>query len=78
MTKIANAESKIWSNETMNSVCKQLRMLKGMEVIRDHNAGTVVCTMVTFKGIRKEIVRGLKSPSGWITRFDNRLLSPAK
>ena len=74
---IQYAESKIWSNETMNSVCKQLRTLKGMEVARDHSAGTVVCTLVTQKGIRKEKVRGLKSPGGWITRFDSRLLSPA-
>jgi len=79
MAIIQNATSKIWDSATLNGVLRQLRQLKGIKIVRDYSAGTVVVTGKSKKtGKVREFLRGLQQGKGgrWIVRFDAKLLQP--
>ena len=70
----------MWSKETMNSILRELRPLKGITVDRDSSAGTVKVTGKSATGIVREVLWGLQKGRGglWIVRFDSKLIMPMK
>ena len=76
-TGIQEAKSAIWNNETMTAICRTLRKYKYLEVVRNHSQQTVIVrslkrTATLVEG--QEMLRALRGPQGWITRFDSRLI----
>jgi len=69
MEGIRNSVTRIWEAKTLNDVLAQLRHLDGAVIKRDDSAGTVV---VTYKD-RVEVLKALRAPSGWLTRYDSKL-----
>jgi hypothetical protein len=69
MEGIRNSVARIWDTKTLNNVLAQLSHLNGAVIKRDDSAGTVV---VTYKD-RVEVLKSLRAPSGWLTRYDSKL-----
>lgn len=75
VTDIKNGVTVMWKGSTLNDVLRQLRPLKGIKVVRNASAGTVVVTGKSKSGTVRELLRGLQKGKGqpWIVRYDRKL-----
>jgi len=70
MSKIQNPIAKLWTEATLDGVLTQLEELPKMEVLRDNDAGTVICTGPDGR----EFLRGIETLGGWMMMIDSNLI----
>jgi hypothetical protein len=69
--EIQNAKAAFWPSQTLTEVLRQLRRLDPKPTIkRDYSAGTIIVAGPNGR----ETLRGVKSPQGWVVRYDSKLI----